>query len=89
MDHTKVDAALAAALSEPTSGSEPSLAVSVRTRLPLDAVQQAELRTLGVHGVEPGRTVFSATLSRQALATLTEKPWVQRLSLAQRLKPLS
>jgi hypothetical protein len=89
MDYSKVDAALAAVLSEPTVGNDPSLVVSVRTRAPLDPMQQAELRNFGVQGVESDRTIFSATVSPHTVIQLTEKPWIRQLSLARRLTPLS
>lgn len=89
MDYSKMDAALAAILSEPTIGSHPCVAISVRTVGPLDPVQQAELRNLGVQGVASGRNIFSATVSPETVIKLTEKPWIRTLSLARRLKPLS
>jgi len=89
MDYSKVDAALAAVLSEPTVGSAPLLTVSVRTEGSLDPAQQAELRHLGVQGVEPGRSIFSATISPETVIELTEKSWIRRLSLARQLRPLA
>ena len=87
MDYSKVDAALAAALSEPTGS--PGLAISVRTLGPLDPSQKAELRKLGAQGVEASRNIFSATVSPKAVAKLTDKPWVRRLSLARQLRAVS
>ena len=88
MDYSKMDAALSAILSEPTVRSGDRLTVSIRTDGPLDPAQQAELRHLGVHGVESERSVFSATLSPQTIISLTEQPWIRRLSLARQLRPL-
>jgi hypothetical protein len=89
MDYSKVDAALAAVLSEPANDNNSQLAISVRTVGPLDPKQQAELQNLGVQGVESGRSVFSATVALQTVIKLTEKPWIRVLSLARRMNPLS
>lgn len=89
MDYQKVDAALATAIDDLKAGSKVALAVSVRTAIPVDAAQQAELERLGVRGVIAGRTIFSASVTPQTLDELTQKPWVRRLSLAQQLRPLS
>lgn len=86
VDYSKLDAALAAAME--ASGAQPELTVSVRTCRPLDDAEQQEARSLGVRGVVAGRTIFSATIDRQTAIKLTEKPWVQRLSLARELRPL-
>jgi len=88
MDYNKMDAALSAALSDPTASSTPLLTVFIRTDGPLTPVQQAELRHLGVQGVESEHSVFSATLSPQTISSLTEKSWIRRLSLARQLRPL-
>jgi hypothetical protein len=88
MNFQKLDAALAAALSERRPAEQAELPVSVRTQAPPDAAQQKELEELGVYGASGKGRVFSAQLSPRAVAALSEKPWVRLLSLAQTLKPL-
>lgn len=89
MNYAKLDAALSSALSETRlDEDEPRLVVSVRTLEPPDIAQQRELERLGVQGVSCDGRVFSARLSVQALAELSEKPWVQLVSLARLLRPL-
>jgi hypothetical protein len=88
MNYEKLDASLSAAVSEQPLSDEPNLSVLVRTLTPPDAEQQREMQRLGVYGVSPTGRVFSAQLSAQAVAQLSEKPWVRSLSLAQELRPL-
>lgn len=88
MNYQKIDASLSAAVSEQPLSDEPNLSVSVRTLTPPDAEQQREMESLGVYGVSPTGRVFSAQLSPQAVAQLSEKPWVRLLSLAQELRPV-
>lgn len=90
MDYTKIDAALAAALQAPgPRASDSGWDVSVRVNGTLDADQQLRLAQLGVRGVRPDRTVFSARASHDNLQSLTDLPCVRLVSLAQSLRPLS
>lgn len=88
MNYQKLDAALSAAVSDRPHSDEPSLEVSVRTLAPPDEDQRKELESHGVYGVSPRGRVFSARLSPRAVSSLSEKPWVRLLELAQELKPL-
>jgi hypothetical protein len=88
MNYQKLDASLSAVVNDQPLSDEPNLNVSVRTFAPLDAEQQKEMASLGVYGVSPTGKVFPAQLSVQAVAQLSEKPWVRLLSLAQELRPL-
>jgi hypothetical protein len=89
MNYSKLDAALSSALSERQVDDETGqLIVSVRTEAPPDAAQRQELARLGVQGVGPADRVFSAKVSRRALAELSEMPWVRLVSLARPLEPL-
>ena len=87
MNYDKVDATLASALQQFSAASS-NLEVSVRTVAPLNSAQEAELERIGVRGAQAGRTIFSASLSRDALDQLSEKPWIRLLSLAQQLRQL-
>lgn len=88
MDYQKLDAALSAVVSHQHHSDEPSLEVSVCTLAPPDAEQRMELESHGVYGVSSRGRVFSARLSPRAVSSLSEKPWVRLLELAQELKPL-
>jgi len=86
VDFAKLDAPLAAALE--TGSDDARLEISIRTA-PLGDHERLELKHLGVRGVEPGRTTFSASVTPDAARRMSEKPWVRRLSLAQQLRPLA
>lgn len=88
MNYQKLDASLSAALSEREVSDEPDLVVFIQTQTLPDDEQQKEMRQLGVQGISPTKKVFTAQLSRQAVAKLSEKHWVRLLSLSQQLKPL-
>jgi hypothetical protein len=89
MNYQKLDASLSAVLNDERASDERDLVVFVRTQEPPDAQQKQEMEQLGIKGVEPARKVFTAQLSRRAVSELSDKPWVQQLSLSQQLKPLS
>ncbi len=88
MNYRKLDAALSSVVSDQPVSDEPNLEVSVRTLSPPDEEQQKELESHGVYGVSPRGRIFSARLSTRAVSSLSEKPWVRLLELAQELKPL-
>jgi hypothetical protein len=88
MNYQKLDAALSAVVSDQSHSDVPNLIVSVRTLAPPDEEQRKELEGHGVYGVSPRGRVFSAQLSPRAVSSLSEKPWVMMLALAQELKPL-
>lgn len=88
MNYQKLDAALSAVVSDRPHSDEPDLEVSVRVLAPPDEEQRKELERHGVYGVTPRGRVFSARLSPRAVSSLSEKPWVRLLELAQELKPL-
>lgn len=88
MNYRKLDAALSAAVSGQPLSDETPLNVSVRVAAPPDEEQRKELESHGVYGVSPRGRVFSAQLSPRAISSLSEKPWVRLLALAQELEPL-
>jgi hypothetical protein len=89
MNYKKLDAALSAVVEVQPLSEEANLSVFIRTVEPPDAEQRSELESLGVYGASPRGRVFSAQLSPHAVSTLSEKPWVRLLTLAQDLKPLA
>ena len=89
MNYEKLDAGLSAVMSEDSTSDERMLRVSVRTQEPPTEEQQQELQRLGVYGVSGRGRIFSAQLSPQGVSELSEKPWIRRLTLAQKLRQLS
>lgn len=85
MNYQKLDAALATALNEVQNPETPSLTVFIHTEPVLDSTATAVLENLGVSGVTTGQDVFTATLSVNAIAQLSEQSWVQYLKLSQKL----
>lgn len=89
MNYQKLDAALAMALDKLQNPEEPSLVVFIHTEPVPDDETAAFLEGLGVSGVTTGRDVFSAKLSANAIAQLSEQSWVQYIRLSQQLRPLN
>lgn len=89
MNYNKLDAFLSQALSEEPLSGDTRFTVSVRTVQPPTIEQQEEMKRLGIQGVSSKGQIFSAQLSPQAVALLSERPWIRLLSIAQPLKPLS
>ncbi|QIR39467.1 hypothetical protein HCG51_24020 [Tolypothrix sp. PCC 7910] len=85
MNYQKLDAALATALNDVSDPETPSLTVFIHTKPILDSDATAVLENLNVAGVIPGKDTFTATLSANAIAQLSEQPWVQYLKLSQKL----
>jgi hypothetical protein len=86
----KFDAALSALVSQAAMlPAAPLIEVSVRTREPVSPDQAAELSTMGVAAASARRSIFPARISLDALRNIAEKPWVLRVSLAQKLRPLA
>lgn len=85
MDYQKLDAALAIALNNVENSDERCLVVFIHTEPAPDATATAFLERLAV-SVPKGRDVFTATLSRNAIAQLSAQPWVQYLKLSQKLR---
>lgn len=75
------------ALNEVQDSEEQSLVVFIHTEPVPDAKATAFLESLGVH-VTKGRDVLTATLSANAVSQLSEKPWVQYITLSQKLRSL-
>lgn len=88
MDYRKLDAALAGALAESADADEAAFTVFIRTIQAPNKEQAALLQRRGVRDVTAGRQTFTATLSPQAVAELSEQPWVRSLRLSQKLRLL-
>ncbi|MBD2354714.1 hypothetical protein H6G41_08740 [Tolypothrix sp. FACHB-123] len=85
MNYQKLDAALSTAINEVQNSETPTLTVFIHTEPVLDANAIAVLENLGVSNVTPGKDIFTATLSANSIAQLSEQPWVQHLKLSQKL----
>ncbi|MDZ8051244.1 MAG: hypothetical protein RMX68_018370 [Aulosira sp. ZfuVER01] len=85
MNYQKLDAALATALNEVQDPETPSLTVFIHTEPVIDSTATAVLENLGISGIAEGKDVFTANLSANAIAQLSEQPWVQYLKLSQKL----
>jgi hypothetical protein len=81
MDYRKLDPGLATAL-EAAADADEEVTVLVRTRAPLDANAEALMQRFGIGNAPVGRTVFTATLARDMVQTLSDQDWVQSLSLS-------
>lgn len=89
MDYDKLDADLSAELDGAAADSNAAtLPVFIHTEQPPGPEQESFLKQLGVSGEIAGRDVFTANLSRQAIAELSRQPWVRYLKLSRKLRPL-
>lgn len=87
MQYSKLDAGLASALSGADAMQDDEFVVSVRVIHELSPGEQEEFKELGGIGVDSSLPVLSAKVTRAGLDELTQKPWVQRVSLSRRLNP--
>lgn len=88
MDYRKIDAALAATLSEADDPDERLLAVFIHTiRAPTPA-EALVLERHGTRGPTSGRQVFTATLSPRAVEEISKQPWVRAIKLSHKLRLL-
>ncbi|KOP25989.1 hypothetical protein AMR41_12030 [Hapalosiphon sp. MRB220] len=87
MNYKKLDAALAMTLNQVQDPDEHSLVVFIHTQPGTDISNAATiLKNLGLSGFTEVKDVFSATLSLNEIAKLSEQPWVQYLKLSQKLR---
>jgi hypothetical protein len=87
MNYKKLDAALAMALNQVQDPDERSLVVFIHTQPEADTSNAAAiLKSLGVSGITEIKDVFSATLSLNEIAKLSEQSWVKYLKLSQKLR---
>lgn len=89
MNYQKIDASLSEALSGKPLTDEADLIVFIRTHIPPDTEQIEELKRLGVKDASAQRNLVSAKISSRAVSELSEKPWIESLTLSEQLKLLS
>ena len=90
MNYQKLDAGLALALNDVDNPQEPSLNVFIQTQPDANSTDApAILENLGVADVVPGKDIFTATLSPNAISQLSEQPWVQSIKLSQKMRLLN
>lgn len=90
MNYQKLDTALAVALNDVDNAQEPSLNVFIHTKPDAHSTDApAMLENLGVPDVTPGKDIFTATLSPNAISQLSEQPWVQYIKLSQKMRLLN
>lgn len=90
MNYQKLDAALAVALNDVDNPQETSLNVFIQTEPDANSTDApAMLENLGVPNVTPGKDIFTATLSPNAISQLSEQPWVQYIKLSQKMRLLN
>ncbi|BAZ66502.1 MAG: hypothetical protein KME28_21700 [Pelatocladus maniniholoensis HA4357-MV3] len=87
MNYKKLDAALAMTLNQVQNPDERSLVVFIHTQPGTDISNAAAiLKNLVISENTEIKNVFSATLSLNEIAKLSEQPWVQYLKLSQKLR---
>lgn len=73
---------------EPSPAAEPPWPVFIRTRHPLTGDDLARLQAFVGADTPAGRTTYTASISREAIESLSECEWVFRISGSQTLNPL-
>jgi hypothetical protein len=86
MDYGKLDAALAGEIEN--VAPEAKLNVFIHTAAPVTDAQAAELAALGVAAAPHPSKIFPGVVPTDALGKLSELPWVSRIALARKLRPL-
>jgi hypothetical protein len=89
MDYRKIDAGLAVALKDVKDLGESALVVFIHTEHVPSATEIAFLEKLGVKIGPDERQVFTATLSANEVAELSDQAWVKYLKLSRKLRPLN
>jgi hypothetical protein len=85
MNYQKLDASLVLALDEVLDPNLVSLVVFIYTENNLDSTATAVLENLGVSDVRSEKEVFTATLSPDQIAQLSDQPWVRLIRRSQKL----
>lgn len=89
MDYRKIDTGLAVALKDVKDPGESALVIFIHTEHVPSATEAAFLEKLGIK-IGPGEgQVFTATLSANQVAELSDQPWVKYLKLSRKLRPLN
>jgi hypothetical protein len=85
MNYQKLDASLVLALEEVAEPDLANLVVFIYTVPNLDAAATTVLANLGVSCVSSGQDIFTATLSLEEIAQLSDQPWVKLIKRSQQL----
>lgn len=89
MNYTKLDAALATALSKVKDSEARSFVVFIHTVSIPGTAEATCLEKLGISNSNmSGKQIFTATLSAQEIAELSDQPWVGQIKLSQKLRLL-
>jgi hypothetical protein len=88
MDYRKIDAALAVAMKDAKDIEKRVLVVFVHTEHTPSASEAAFLEKLGSKVGSGGGQIFTATLSANNVAELSDQPWVKYIKLSRKLHPL-
>jgi hypothetical protein len=88
MNFRKLDAGLARALSTAQKAEEAGVPVFVRTTAEAGEEAEALLKEIGLRGVRPGKSIYSAELSPQKIEELSEKSWIHSITLSGKSRPL-
>jgi hypothetical protein len=89
MDYRKIDTGLAIALKDVKDPGKSALVVFIHTEHIPRATETAFLKKLGVKISPDKRQVFTATLSANEVAELSDQSWVKYLKLSRKLRPLN
>jgi len=87
MEYKKMDASLQNALTSVSGILDQRFLVFVHTIKPIvpDNAEAFALKKMGIKGVNGKRKVFSATLSKEDIDTLSVSTWVKCITLSQLL----
>lgn len=85
MNYQKLDASLVLALDEVLDPNLVSLVVFIYTETNLNSTAIAMLENLGVSSVSSEQDSFTATLSPDQIAQLSDQPWVRLIRRSQKL----
>ncbi|WP_414575795.1 hypothetical protein [Anabaena sp. CCY 9402-a] len=85
MNYQKLDASLVLALDEVLDPELVSLVVFIYTETNLNSTATAMLENLGVSGISSEQDLFTATLSPDQIAQLSDQPWVRLIRRSQKL----
>ncbi|MFZ5966229.1 MAG: hypothetical protein ACOYVK_03550 [Bacillota bacterium] len=85
MDYSKVDAALAAKLGDIHDQNEKCLVVLIKTIQVPNAAETAFLESLGIKKISQHQQLFTATLSANNIADLSEETWVKYIKRSHEL----
>jgi hypothetical protein len=86
MNYRKLDAALAGELEH--AGDAAMLNVFIHTGDAINETQAAELAAHGVNIASPQQKIVTAAVGPKALDKISQLPWVSRIALARKLRPL-